>query len=82
VSPFRHPTNTRTLGAPSGWDQAQLPCDALPVTDDETEGVPVVASYWEPTLKERLLLAEGGLVRLEVCGRSMPPVLLVVEPKP
>ena len=75
-----HPSNNAVLGAPKGWDQAALPCGALPVTRTEAEGQPCIASYWKPTAEELAALNAGGLVALWVIGATMPPVSLQVDP--
>lgn len=78
----QHPSNNRVLGAPTGWDQNALPCSALPVTDTVQDGVAGVASFWRPDADELKALQAGGLVVLNVIGRTMPPVqLLVVAPE-
>lgn len=76
----QHTSNTRVLGAPAGWDQKELPCNAIAVTDAEVNGVPVVMTFWRPTAEELALLNAGGLVSLSIVGRTMPPVALLVEP--
>jgi hypothetical protein len=64
----QHSSNNLVLGAPAGWDQEQLPCNALPVTRIVWDGLPAVVSYWKPTP-----------VALSVVGSTMPPVALFVE---
>jgi hypothetical protein len=76
--PTQHPSNNSVLGAPEGWDQAQLPCDALPVTRTEWNGQPAIVSYWKPTPEELAQLAEGAWVALWVAGNTHPPVALEV----
>lgn len=78
MKPERHPSNTRVLNAPKGWDQDTLPVDALPITDTALEGVPCVASFWRPDADELAALAAGGMVMLHVIGQTMPPVALGV----
>lgn len=70
----QHPSNNFVLGAPPGWDQSTLPCDALPVTRCELEGMPAMLSFWRPTAEELQALAAGGLVILSVLGCAHPPV--------
>lgn len=79
MKPVSHPSNTRTLGAPAGWDQSGLPVDALGITDQLVEGVPCVWSFWEPDAEELAAIAAGGKVILSVVGRTMPPALLLVS---
>jgi hypothetical protein len=76
----QHPSNNSVLGAPAGWDQAQLPCDALPVTRTDWNGAPAIVSYWTPTPEELIALAAGAKVALWVVGDTHPPVALKVAP--
>lgn len=76
---YRHHTNNDALRAPNSWDQAQLPCSALPVTRTECDGIPAVVSYWRPTENELAILAAGGSIALWVIGSTMPPVMLAVD---
>jgi hypothetical protein len=75
-----HPSNTRRIGAPIGWDQSQVPCDALAVTDQVVEGEPVMVSFWRPTAEELAQLAAGGTVSLWIYGSQHPVVAMGVEP--
>lgn len=79
MRPTQHISNNRVLGAPAGWDQQQLPCNAVAITVMEIEGLPLVKSYWRPTEEELAALNAGGLVALSVVGSTMPPVALDVE---
>ena len=76
----QHPSNNAVLGAPSGWNQKELPCNALPITRTTCEGMPVVVSYWLPTVDELAALNAGAPLALMVVGHTMPPVSLNVEP--
>jgi hypothetical protein len=82
VDRYQHPSNNAVLGAPKGWDQAELPCGALPITRVVDGGVNHVVSFWRPTADELKALASGALVELWVVGHTMPPVALAVEVKP
>lgn len=75
-----HHTNNTVLGAPTGADQPQLPCDALPVTRIEVAGMPAVVSYWKPSENELEILVGGGSIALTVLSVTMPPVMLSVDP--
>lgn len=75
----QHRSNNAVLGAPQGWDQSTLPCDALSVTKQLWDGLPAVVSYWTPTAEELAALNAGALVALSVVGHTMPPVALHVE---
>lgn len=79
MNKHQHHTNNAVLGAPAGWDQAHLPCDALPITRTEVEGMPAVVSYWKPSDNELAMLAAGGSIALTVLGVTMPPVMLAVD---
>lgn len=81
MRPTQHPSNNRVLGAPVGWDQDELPCSALAITDMVHEGVPHVVSFWLPTAEELAALNAGGTVALWIVGRTMPPAAVSVEPK-
>lgn len=76
----QHKTNNGVLGAPAGWDQKELPCDALPVTHCVWDGQAAVLSFWKPSPEELAQLAAGASVVLWVVGRTMPPVALTVGP--
>lgn len=80
MNKIQHPSNNRVLGAPKGWDQKELPCDALPVTDVTIEGHPAVMSFWRPTPEEIAAIQAGALIALSVIGSTMPPVALMVIP--
>lgn len=78
MNPIRHPSNTRTLSAPEGWDQTGLPVEPLGITDQVLEGVPCVWSFWKPDRDELEALNAGENVVLSIVGRTMPPALLLV----
>lgn len=80
MNKHQHHTNNAVLCAPAGWDQAQLPCEALPITRIEVEGMAAVVSYWKPSENELAMLAAGGSIALTVLGVTMPPVMLAVDP--
>lgn len=71
---------TRYLGAPPDWKpDADGHCAHLAILDMESEGVPVMASVWEPTPAELERLNAGAKVTLFVVGRAHPPVALGVQ---
>ncbi len=80
MNKHQHPSNNAVLGAPKGWDQGELACSALPITRAEFGGMPAVVSYWKPTAEELAVLAAGGSIELAILGRTMPPVMLAVDP--
>ncbi|KAB8062104.1 hypothetical protein GCN74_03510 [Janthinobacterium sp. FT14W] len=61
---IQHPSNNGVLGAPAGWDQAELPCNALPITCTHVGDLPAVLSYWRLDAGELAALNAGGAVRL------------------
>lgn len=61
MNKLQHPSNNHVLGAPKGWDQSQLPCEALPVTLCQVEGVPAVQSYWKPSKEELVAMLHEHL---------------------
>lgn len=75
----QHPSNNSVLGAPDGWDQESIPCNALPITRCEIEGQAAIASFWMPTKEEIARMALGHPVVLYVLGSGMPPVAIEVE---
>lgn len=79
---IQHPSNNRVLGAPKGWDQDELPCNAIALTERTYNGVDMVVTYWRPSPEERAAIANGYDVCLTVVGTNMPPVAIGVEPKP
>lgn len=79
---IQHRSNNGVLGAPAGWDQGELPCNALPITRPHVGDLPAVVSYWRPDADELAALNAGGAIRLWVVGATMPPVMLDVEPSP
>lgn len=80
MNKHQHTSNNDVLGAPKGWDQTALPCDALPITRVTYDGIDAVVSYWKPTAEELAVLNAGGSVELSVIGSTMPPVALMVAP--
>jgi hypothetical protein len=75
----QHHSNNAVLGAPAGWDQKELPCNALPITRTQCDGFPAVVSYWQPTAEELRALSAGMPIALWVIGGTMPPVSLTVD---
>ena len=75
----QHSSNNAVLGAPPGWDQGELPCNALPITHTHVGDLPAVLSYWRPDAEELAALNAGGAVRLWVVGATMLPAMLDVE---
>ena len=76
----QHPSNNGVLGAPAGWDQENVTCNALPITRTEWDGIPAIVSFWRPSAEELKALNEGQMIALWVAGLGMPPVALTVTP--
>lgn len=79
MNKIQHPSNNDVLGAPDGWDQSALTCNALPITRTLIEGLPAVASFWAPTPEEIEAIKAGRPVLLIVMGSTMPPVMVAVD---
>jgi len=74
----QHPSNNDVLAAPPGDTMEE--CRPAPITRTiYSDGTPSVATYWQPTEHERALLASGGIVRVEVLGQTMPPMIVNAE---
>ncbi|RDI25198.1 hypothetical protein DFR41_104255 [Pseudacidovorax intermedius] len=78
MNPVTHPSNTRTLNPPPGWDQDKLPVASVPVSDVRLGDVQAVATFWKPEPVELDALLLGGTVMLSVIGPTMPPVAVQV----
>jgi hypothetical protein len=79
MKPVSHPSNTRTLQAPAGWDQGDVPVEPLGITDQLISSLPFIWSFWEPDAADRASIANGGKLVLSLLGRTMPPAMLMVE---
>lgn len=79
MNKVQHPSNNGVLGAPVGWDQEELPCDALPITRTYWNGVLTCVSFWKLTEEELAALNAGRVIRLWVAGATMPPVMLDID---
>lgn len=76
----QHPSNNAVLGAPQGWKQDDLSCDALPITRTEVEGMPAVVAFWRPSKDEIAQIQAGALIAVWTIGQTVPPMSLGVEP--
>lgn len=81
MNKHQHPSNNDVLGAPKGWDQGALPCAALPITRAKFGDMEAVVSYWRPSAEDLAVLNAGGSIELSILGRTMPPVMLSVDPQ-
>jgi hypothetical protein len=81
MNPTQHRTSNRVLGAPPGWNQAELPCNAVAIRDgvEPDTNLRTVTTHWRPDADELALLNRGGLVTLTVPGITMAPARLGVE---
>lgn len=71
---------TNILAPPENWNpQEHGDCVALAVRVAQDAGLISIASAWRPTPEELVLLNAGGVVVLNVLGRSHPAVSLAVE---
>lgn len=81
MNPIQHPSNNHAFGPPPGLDQDVLPCETLHVTACRgSDGLPVMISFWQPTLEEIQHLVSGGAVMLYVYGTQHPVVAVGAEP--
>jgi hypothetical protein len=81
MNKHQHPSNNDVLGAPVGWNQGDLTCAALPITRAKFGDMEAVVSYWRPSAEELAVLNAGGSVELAILGRTIPPVMLSVDPQ-
>lgn len=73
----QHRTNNDVLRSPAG--QSIEECRPAPITRTlYDDGMPSVATYWQFTDGERAAIAAGALLRVEVLGSTMPPMLASV----
>lgn len=77
-----HPKQTRSLGAPLGWDHSKVHCGSLSICDTQVGGYAKMESVWEPEGFEAARLALGeASIRLGVIGTVHPPVSMHVQIK-
>lgn len=65
----------RILDKPADMTTDQ--CESLPVASGTLNGVPVVISCWKLTQEELDHVNKTGRIWLFVCGRTMPPCLIM-----
>lgn len=63
---------------PKGAEQPDV--GPLPSLHHVWDGVPMVTSWWRPTLAERLKIAAGGLIRVTTRGHTTPPLCVEADP--
>lgn len=75
--PVRLGDETRSIGKPVDWDEAELGiCDALSVHDSQLGSANIMTSAWKPDAEELRILNSGGHVFLGVFGTRHPVVHL------
>lgn len=75
MKPHNSPSTTRILGAPVDWNIEKMgECAGLPIIDSNG----VMYSFWNLSLKERILLLFGWPILLSVVGTNHPPVAINV----
>lgn len=75
---------TRTIGAPSDWDErSEEPCASLSILDQPDPRINnenVMLSLWKPSEEELELLNQGYPLMLGIVGRQHPVIQIgVVE---
>lgn len=73
----KHPSTNAVLGKPPEMTEEQ--CSSLMVTRAEMDNIPCVISYWKPSDKEMLLLAQGEPIRICILGVTQPPIAVGVS---
>lgn len=74
----QHASNNDVLRAPSGSTIEE--CRPAPITRTlYADGSHSVSIFWQLNESERLVIAKGGLIKIEVLGQTMPPLLLEVS---
>ena len=77
---IQHPTCTRVLGAPKGWNQHDVECRALPIAEVAIGHLMAMRSFWKPNAAELAALNAGGCVALSIIMDVHPPVAMEVMP--
>lgn len=75
----QHPSNNKVLGAPPGWDQLEMPVNAIPLTQVESSGKTFLISYWKPTPEEIAQLRQGAFVTVWIHGVNQPIMAVSVN---
>jgi hypothetical protein len=74
----QHASNNAVLAAPPGSTIEE--CRPAAITRIAySDGTSAVATYWLPSARERELIAAGALVRVEVLGQTMAPMIVTAE---
>lgn len=68
------------LAPPREGDTEDTTVQHLPCLRTVIDGVPMVISWWKPTLAERLRLIAGAGIRLSQRGRTVAPLVIEVDP--
>lgn len=78
MNPVQHHSTNAELGPPRDSEPGKIqPLPITRVTYDD--GLPTVRSFWMPSADERLAIAGGALIRLEVIGHTHPPLFVGVD---
>ncbi len=80
----KHPSATRSFGAPANWDPAKHgECGVLQIADVLGEGgVPFMESLWRSNADELAALNAGAAIVLGIQGQIHPVVYLGVTIPP
>lgn len=71
----QHQSSNGVLRAPAGSSIEE--CRPAPITRTTyQDGTDTVTTYWRPTDAERAAIAAGALIRVEVMGQTMPPMIV------
>lgn len=79
MQPLELTNKTRTLGAPSNWDDANGECSSLDIHDMWTDNGNLMVSVWEFSEKEIEQIKNGANVSIGIYGTAHPVISLNVE---
>lgn len=77
--PVKMTNATRTLGAPTAWDDSETECLSLDIYDYETDNGNVMSSAWMLSEEEVAALRNNSIVYLHIHGVRHPVVSLTVQ---
>ncbi|MDF8365089.1 MULTISPECIES: hypothetical protein [Achromobacter] len=67
----KHPNTTQTLPAPPDWNNADGPCEPLPVICEvDSQGQGWMTSFWRPSDEEIARLRNGAAIALTVAANT------------
>jgi hypothetical protein len=70
---------TRTLSAPSNWDDVDGKCSGLDIFDLETKNGNLMLSMWKPSVEDVKNLIEGANIVVGIYGTNHPVICIRVE---